>query len=172
MMGFFWQYSRTVDSRQESFGWREGAGILYFSWKSKHFFWSFLFHTTLIDRLELCRLLWCFYQLFKLMLMAPIHCKGSFVSRWCNAKIHLFYIRKLISSWMSKFSSSLDELFQIWNHFWSPFTFIVWKRADMFIFYVPCKEVHRATLKQPRGWVNNDNILILGCTWNKLAMKK
>ncbi len=33
-----------------------------------------------------CRLLWCFYQQFELILMAPIHCRGSLVIKWWNAK--------------------------------------------------------------------------------------
>ncbi len=34
-------------------------------------------HKTLTDGLEGCGLLWCFYQLFGLILTAPIHCSGS-----------------------------------------------------------------------------------------------
>ncbi len=29
----------------------------------------------------------CFYQLFGLILTAPIHCRGSLVSKWCNDKV-------------------------------------------------------------------------------------
>ncbi len=47
---------------------------------------SFLFHKTLIDGLEWCGLLWCFYQLFGLSFWwHPFTAEDPLVSKWCNA---------------------------------------------------------------------------------------
>ncbi len=46
-----------------------------------------------------CGLLWCFYQLFGLILTAPIHCRGSIGEQemWCYISPNLFWWRnKLI----------------------------------------------------------------------------
>ncbi len=48
---------------------------------------SFLLHKTLIDGLEWCGLLWCFYQLFGLSFWRhPFTAEDSLVKTWCNAK--------------------------------------------------------------------------------------
>ncbi len=49
---------------------------------------SFSFHKTLIDSLESCELLWCFYQPFELSFWwHPFTAKDPLVSKLCNAKI-------------------------------------------------------------------------------------
>ncbi len=48
---------------------------------------SFWLHKTLIDRLEWCGLLWCFYQLFGLSFWRhPFTAEDPLVSKWCNTK--------------------------------------------------------------------------------------
>ncbi len=51
------------------------------------------FHKTFIDVLEGCGLLWCFYELFGLILTAPIHCRGSIGEQvmWCYISPNLFW---------------------------------------------------------------------------------
>ncbi len=54
-----------------------------FHWRKRNYGFAlykhvvFLLFKMLIDGLGWCGLLWCFYQLFGLILTAPIHCRGS-----------------------------------------------------------------------------------------------
>ncbi len=48
---------------------------------------SFSLHNMLIDGLEWCGLLWCFYQLFRLSFWRhPFTAEDLLLSKWCNAK--------------------------------------------------------------------------------------
>ncbi len=63
---------------------------------------SFSLHKTLIDALDWCGLLWCFYQLFGLSFWRhPFTAEDPLVSKWCSAKL---------------FQICLDEDFLLWRH--------------------------------------------------------
>ncbi len=54
--------------------------------KLKHLHDEFVSFKMLIDGLEWCGLLWCFYQLFALSFWRhPFTAEEPFVSKWCNA---------------------------------------------------------------------------------------
>ncbi len=49
---------------------------------------SFSLHLMLTDGLELCGLLWCFYQLFELSFWRhPFTAKDPLLRKWCNATV-------------------------------------------------------------------------------------
>ncbi len=77
-----------------------------------------------IDGMELCGLVWCFYQLlfWTLILMAPIHFRGSLI--------------------MIHFSKSVLMKKQTHLHLW-------WPEGEYFFFWqnIPLKELHLTNLK-------------------------
>ncbi len=56
---------------------------------------SFSLHRLLTDGLELCGLLWCFYQLFGLLFWRhPFTAEDPLVSKWCHATLLQIWWRK------------------------------------------------------------------------------
>ncbi len=70
---------------------------------------------TLIDGLECCGLLWCFYQQFELSFWRhPFTAEDPLVSKWCNAKLFSFSLRKATMTW---------KWFKWFQSFWVIYSF-------------------------------------------------
>ncbi len=79
---------------------------------------SFWLHKTLINRLEWCGLLWCFYQLFWLSFWRhPFTAEDPLVSKCCNATFiqmcFYFWVNYPFNHWLNNWSRTFD--FAIWH---------------------------------------------------------
>ncbi len=84
-----------------------------------------------IDGLDLCGLLWCFYQLFGLSFwhpLAPIHCRASI-----REQVMEYYISPNLFSWRKNSSTTwMAFAFTANFHFWVNYSFKIIIIIDFF----------------------------------------